>query len=127
LKTRKKSENPLFSLLKKNPKIHTQILKKNIQFQKNKKKSHNSLLYLSKKEKKEMEPNDSHQQQQHFTSYFSTTTTTTTTTTPSPTNGLLPPHQPTDSTTPTGPHMLYPHSMGPSTTATVVLLLLLSL
>ncbi|KAL9341750.1 hypothetical protein Peur_065075 [Populus x canadensis] len=71
-----------------------------------------------------MEPNDSHQQQQHFTSYFSTTTTTTTTTatattTPSPTNGLLPPHQPTDSTTPTGPHMLYPHSMGPSTTATV--------
>ncbi|KAH8491137.1 hypothetical protein H0E87_023323 [Populus deltoides] len=66
-----------------------------------------------------MEPNDSHQQQQHFTSYFSTTTTTTATTTPSPTNGLLPPHQPTDSTTPTGPHMLYPHSMGPSTTATV--------
>ncbi|KAJ6974732.1 AT-hook motif nuclear-localized protein 14 [Populus alba x Populus x berolinensis] len=68
-----------------------------------------------------MEPNDSHpQQQHHFTSYFSTTTsTTTTTTTPSPTNGLLPPHQPTDSTTPTGPHMLYPHSMGPSTTATV--------
>ncbi|KAG6750667.1 hypothetical protein POTOM_045175 [Populus tomentosa] len=68
-----------------------------------------------------MEPNDSHpQQQHHFTSYFSTTTSTTTaTTTPSPTNGLLPPHQPTDSTTPTGPHMLYPHSMGPSTTATV--------
>ncbi|CAK7341047.1 unnamed protein product [Dovyalis caffra] len=70
-----------------------------------------------------MEPNEPHQQQQHhFTSYFSTTptpTTTITTTTPSPTNGLLPPHHPTDSNTSAGPHMLYPHSMVPSTTATV--------
>ncbi|KAF9660960.1 hypothetical protein SADUNF_Sadunf19G0018100 [Salix dunnii] len=67
-----------------------------------------------------MEPNDPRQQQQHhFTSYFSSTPTPTPTNNPSPTNGLLPPHHSTDSTTPTGPHMLYPHSMGPSTTATV--------
>ncbi|KAL3564836.1 hypothetical protein D5086_032882 [Populus alba] len=65
-----------------------------------------------------MELNDPRQQQQHhFTSYFSSTPTTTNT--PSPPNGLLPPHHPTDSTTPTGSHLLYPHSMGPSTTATV--------
>ncbi|KAB5511909.1 hypothetical protein DKX38_028937 [Salix brachista] len=67
-----------------------------------------------------MEPNDPRQQQQHhFTSYFSSTPTPTPTNNPSPTNGLLPPHHSTDSTTPTGPHLLYPHSMGPSTTATV--------
>ena len=67
-----------------------------------------------------MELNDPRQQQQHhFTSYFSSTPTPTPTNNPSPTNGLLPPHHSTDSTTPTGPHMLYPHSMGPSTTATV--------
>uniref|UniRef100_A0A6N2LWY9 AT-hook motif nuclear-localized protein n=2 Tax=Salix viminalis TaxID=40686 RepID=A0A6N2LWY9_SALVM len=66
-----------------------------------------------------MELNDpQHQQQQHhFTSYFSTPTTNTPT--PSPTNGLLLPHQPSDSTTATGAPMLYPPSMGPSTTATV--------
>ncbi|KAJ6434237.1 hypothetical protein OIU84_017857 [Salix udensis] len=66
-----------------------------------------------------MELNDpQHQQQQHhFTSYFSTPATNTPT--PSPTNGLLLPHQPSDSTTATGPPMLYPPSMGPSTTATV--------
>ncbi|KAL9344481.1 hypothetical protein Peur_062156 [Populus x canadensis] len=65
-----------------------------------------------------MEPNDPRQQQQHhFTSYFSSTPITTNT--PSPPNGLLPPHHPTDSTTPPGSHLLYPHSMGPSTTATV--------
>ncbi|KAI9377000.1 hypothetical protein POPTR_019G014200v4 [Populus trichocarpa] len=65
-----------------------------------------------------MELNDPRQQQHHhFTSYFSSTPTTTNT--PSPPNGLLPPHHPTDSTTPTGSHLLYPHSMGPSTTATV--------
>jgi hypothetical protein len=52
LKTRKKSENPLFSLLKKTLKYTLKSLKNKIQFQKNKKKSHNSLLYLSKKEKK---------------------------------------------------------------------------
>ncbi|KAJ6854649.1 hypothetical protein NC651_039560 [Populus alba x Populus x berolinensis] len=67
-----------------------------------------------------MELNDPRQQQQHhFTSYFSSTPTTTNTNTPSPPNGLLPPHHPTDSTTTTGSHLLYPHSMGPSTTATV--------
>ncbi|KAF9660840.1 hypothetical protein SADUNF_Sadunf19G0005500 [Salix dunnii] len=67
-----------------------------------------------------MEPNDPRQQQQHhFTSYFSSTPTPTPTNNPSPTKGLHPPQHSTDTTTPTGPHMLYPHSMGPSTTATV--------
>ena len=114
----KKSENSFFShSLNKNPKILSNP---------NKKKSipSKSIFFLkislSKKKKKEkkMELNDPRQQQHHhFTSYFSSTPTTTNT--PSPPNGLLPPHHPTDSTTPTGSHLLYPHSMGPSTTATV--------
>ncbi|KAG8649764.1 AT-hook motif nuclear-localized protein 14 [Manihot esculenta] len=56
-----------------------------------------------------MEPNES---QHHLSSYFATTTTT-----PSPTNGLMPPHPNSTSDSGGGPHMLYPHSVGPSSAA----------
>ncbi|OAY42052.1 AT-hook motif nuclear-localized protein 14 [Manihot esculenta] len=58
-----------------------------------------------------MEPNES-QHHHHLSSYF--TTTTPATTTPSPTNGLLPPPPNTTSDSGGGPHMVYPHSVGPS-------------
>lgn len=56
-----------------------------------------------------MEPNES---SHHLSSYFATTTTT-----PSPTNGLMPPHPNSTSDSGGGPHMLYPHSVGPSSAA----------
>ncbi|WCJ43830.1 AT-hook motif nuclear-localized protein 14 [Euphorbia peplus] len=52
-----------------------------------------------------MEPNEN---QHHLTSYFTTTTTT-----HSPTNGLLPAPPPDSG----GGHMVYPHSVGPSSAA----------
>ncbi|XP_050223869.1 AT-hook motif nuclear-localized protein 14 [Mercurialis annua] len=67
----------------------------------------------------EMEPNDTHHHHHFTSSYFTNTTTATAppaTTAPSNTNGLLPPAQPHD-TGGGGAHMVYPHSVGPSTAA----------
>ncbi|EEF40360.1 AT-hook motif nuclear-localized protein 14 [Ricinus communis] len=69
-----------------------------------------------------MEPNDTqhhHHPHHHLSSssYFTTSTTPApATTTPSPTNGLLPP-PPHDTGGGGGTHMVYPHSVGPSTAA----------